>query len=492
MRNRSLLFLAALEGSTVVCVELLGTKLLSPVLGSSVYVWSFILAATLAALAAGYYIGGFISTRKEAVPLIPQLLLAASVFIVLMPFLSTRIFYYFGDLTFFPLLFLQTIAVLFIPLFLLGIISPLVVHALAGVFRSSPSLVFSLSTAAGIFAGLFMSFFLVPVSGVNNAVLIWSALIAVSTFFFLPGSKRSYLLFFVLIAGISVYAAREEDKAQVGNQLFHKNGILGDIRVVEFDPYDTSISKTTSRWLFVNNISQTMYDKGAKEKYFTYAYRIRATLDSLPAGSKVLLCGLGGGSIVSILSDKKFEVDVCELDERIPVLAKKYFDLPSDQQVSIDDARHFIRTAKKKYNAVILDIFRGEETPNHVLSREGLSDLKKIMNENSFLIINSHGYLKGKRGDGNRAIFKTLEASGFNVSAEYTADKEEQSNILYTCNQRSIIKLPTEIPATEFNGGEVLTDKRPRLEKLNRQAALTWRIEAKKLLLSEMRAARNQ
>lgn len=48
----------AISGAVVLVVEILGSRLVSPFFGSSLNVWSSIIATTLLALAAGYALGG--------------------------------------------------------------------------------------------------------------------------------------------------------------------------------------------------------------------------------------------------------------------------------------------------------------------------------------------------------------------------------------------------------------------------------------------------
>ncbi len=482
------MWLSFTEGALVVAVELCGTKLLSPMLGSTVYVWSFMLSITLLALAAGYYTGGYISEKISNPKAGPLLLLIASIFAVVMPFISEKVFVYFGEWTFIPLLAAECIAVLFVPLFILGCISPVLIRLLSEQSgKLAASRIFTISTLGGVLAGFILSFVSIEKIGVDYSLLLFCS---ISFFVASVSMIRDVMPLMAVYIGLAtmIYFIPDAGSSARYEVLYHRNGILGDIRVVRFAPYDTAVSKTPATWVFVNNISQTMYDPGAKEKYFTYNYRIRSLMEPFPVNTKLLLCGMGGGSMINILEDKNLKIQVCELDERMPEIARKYFGLKDTIAITIDDARHYIRTSEETYDAVIMDIFRGEETPNHVLSIEGLNDLKKIIHDSSLVIINSHGYLKGKRGEGNRAIYKTLTAAGFHVTAEYTDASEEKSNLLFICRLKSQVESSSSIAPSEFQTDEpVLSDKLPRLEKLNRQAALRWRSEAKMLLFSETR-----
>src|SRR5689334_23859353 len=47
-----------LSGASVLVLEILGTRVLAPYYGVSLFLWSTLIAVTLAALAAGYALGG--------------------------------------------------------------------------------------------------------------------------------------------------------------------------------------------------------------------------------------------------------------------------------------------------------------------------------------------------------------------------------------------------------------------------------------------------
>ena len=55
-----------LTGAAVMVIELLGTRLIAPFYGASLYVWTSLIAVTLIALALGYYIGGMWADRARS------------------------------------------------------------------------------------------------------------------------------------------------------------------------------------------------------------------------------------------------------------------------------------------------------------------------------------------------------------------------------------------------------------------------------------------
>ncbi|MGQ0667961.1 MAG: fused MFS/spermidine synthase, partial [Nitrospiraceae bacterium] len=58
-----LLFTALIAGAVVMALEILGSRLLAPVFGNSLYVWGALIGVILAAMSSGYAFGGWISDR---------------------------------------------------------------------------------------------------------------------------------------------------------------------------------------------------------------------------------------------------------------------------------------------------------------------------------------------------------------------------------------------------------------------------------------------
>ena len=60
-----LYFIVFLTGASVMVIELLGTRLIAPFYGASLYVWSSLISVTMIALAVGYFVGGRWADRAQ-------------------------------------------------------------------------------------------------------------------------------------------------------------------------------------------------------------------------------------------------------------------------------------------------------------------------------------------------------------------------------------------------------------------------------------------
>lgn len=73
--------------------ELIGAKILAPYFGTSLYVWTCVMALTLGGLAGGYFIGGRLSQKEKHEKILVSTVLAASVYMCCLPFFSSFFLY---------------------------------------------------------------------------------------------------------------------------------------------------------------------------------------------------------------------------------------------------------------------------------------------------------------------------------------------------------------------------------------------------------------
>ncbi|MEO6903329.1 MAG: fused MFS/spermidine synthase [Bacteroidia bacterium] len=492
-KNKNFYFLLSfIEGGTVMAAELLGAKMLAPYFGSSLYVWATVLAITLGGLACGYFAGGILSYKSKNYFTLFFVLLIAAAFTVLMPFTSKLILWAVGMHRLIPAVIASAIVILFPPVFLMGMVSPLIIRAVttsvdhAG---KAAGAIYAISTVGGILATFIFGFYIIPNFGLTLPCIFIGILLGVIPLIVLLQQKKiSETIGFVLLCiwAISASTANYKNLNSTVKVVYSAEGLLGQLLVVDYARYNKdTILPGHSRWLFVNRISQTMYDslanKSKKENaYFTYVYCISDYLKSFPKNTKVLLLGLGGGSIANKLTQQGFSVDVCELDKRITEVAKRYFYLSDQVNVTEDDARHYIRTCKKKYDVIIFDTFKGEDPPNHVFTRESLEETKQLLAADGIIFVNSLGYIEGSIGKAMRSIYKTFEDTGYHVEVLSTDPDPNQRNLLFYASLKEIKPNVDfiDMKKIDLSDAVCLTDEYPILDVLNAEAAQRWRVMA--------------
>jgi MFS family permease len=152
-------------GASVMVVEILGTRVLRPFFGVSLFVWSALLAVTLASLAVGYFAGGVLVDRRPQRRVLYWLTLCAGVTCGLLPGLSAPVLSL-ADGVGIRMGALVSATLLFAPtLILLGMVSPAALRLLTrdvAAVGHTAGRVYGVSTLAGLAATFLTGFVLVP------------------------------------------------------------------------------------------------------------------------------------------------------------------------------------------------------------------------------------------------------------------------------------------------------------------------------------------
>ena len=164
--------LVLVAGAVLMALEIVGSRLLAPHFGNSVYVWGSLISVFLIALSLGYWVGGHLADRKPFLSILSALCVVVAALIFIIPWIGHPLCQYLldagfgeqsGPLAAASLLFLP-------PSFLLGMISPFSVRITAkdvqSIGRASGSL-YALSTIGSIIGTLSTTFVLIPLVGVS-------------------------------------------------------------------------------------------------------------------------------------------------------------------------------------------------------------------------------------------------------------------------------------------------------------------------------------
>src|SRR2546421_9563321 len=76
---------AFITGAIVMSFEMLGSRYLNPYFGSGIYTWASLISTVLAALTAGYFLGGWLADRTASVAVLAVTVLVASAYLLGLP-----------------------------------------------------------------------------------------------------------------------------------------------------------------------------------------------------------------------------------------------------------------------------------------------------------------------------------------------------------------------------------------------------------------------
>jgi predicted membrane-bound spermidine synthase len=475
--------LSFLEGGSVMAVELSGAKMMAPFFGTSLYVWSAVMATTLGGLAAGYFLGGRLSAKEKPVLWMLRVLFLAGLTTLWMPFLAHATMSKIFELPFLWSIILSCVIFILPPVLLMGAFSPLVIASLNQEGKDAgktSGTVFAVSTCGGIIATFLFGFYIIPLLGLRWPMLFLGGLLALTAAWFLRKERKTLALLPVVLIGILTMQQLNPVKSDYFRVVDLKEGLLGQVAIVDYPEFDAQgKEKGFGRAMIFNRIAQA-WMKVEKDSivYFPYVHAIKNGVED-GKGKRALVLGLGGGCVANEMINKGYQVDAVEFDERVIEMAQKYFQLDKRIGLVTDDARHFVNRCKTKYDLIIVDIFKAEENPAHIITMESLQGFHSILKDDGTIVLNGYGFWKGERGLGVRSIVKTLINAGFSVAKQATAEKEEEGNLLLlikrSCDELVWNQKHQGINPFELEEAFVLTDEQPRLEHLNLLAVKEWR-----------------
>ncbi len=467
--QKKLLILSFIEGAVVMAAELCGAKLLAPIFGSSLYVWASVMGITLMALAAGYFFGGVLCTRsKNLHKALFSVLAFAALFVVLMPVLSYYLVPRISYLPFLPAVVLGTVLLLFFPVFLLGASSPLFISVQSHTENPGKvsGTVYAVSTAGGIISTFLCGFYLIPGMGLTACMVTFGTILFAANLAVFKIFKPFQLLLFAGFVYLNV-----QFSVKSPGVLLLSESVMGKMEVL-----DINVEQTPIRILRINNIVQSEMDLNSRRSVSGYVTLLDTLIPGAGPKDRALVLGLGGGLNANLLVQKHYVTDGVELDERIVDAARRFFYLDPSVKSICEDARYFLNHCEERYKIVLIDVFKAEEQPSHVLTVESLDHLKKNLAEDAVIYVNWHGYTSGKRGEGTAILLNTLRGAGFNVVASSLSGDENYRNIIFIAKQQPIGNVPYQLQDDFYTSSQVNTDNFPLLEKYNALANKTWRV----------------
>jgi spermidine synthase len=416
-----------LSGACSLALEVVGTRLISPFYGSSIYTWSALITTTLLALAFGYAWGGRIADRTPYLVLFSKLLLASGLTIAAIPALRERVLSASAPLGV-KLGAIVAAAILVGPsLALLGTLGPvatrLTATGAADAGRRAGD-AWAVSTAGSVLGAALTGFVLVPLWPASRILLVCAAvLIALGAWGTWLSARRIPVGQLTTCAACLVFAVRAETRPHPLVQQRIESA-YGRIEVLDSGP---------KRYLLVNGTAQSAMDPrtGLSDSQYDRALEWLRLLR--PKARRVLALGLGAGLLPTALEKNGLTVDVYEIDPEIVAVAKKWFGYAPKGAVTIGDARAELETRDEgPWDLMVLDAFGAESPPAHLFTTEAFEKMREGMVPGGVLAVNLVTAVDGRDGDAWRATYKTLQRAFPSVRAFVAAKPSEGlANVLF-------------------------------------------------------------
>lgn len=420
-------------GASVMIVEILGTRVIGPVFGVSLFVWSALLAVTLGALATGYLCGGVLADRRPTVRTLNAAVTVSGIALALAPVVRRPVLA--ATLGFGPRMGpLVSALLLFGPaLAALGTVGPIaarLTNADVGFTGRKVGLIFAVSTAGSLCGTFLVGYWLIPSFETDHILIGLSGLL---TF----GGAVPWMLRGKRIAGTAMCmpllaCLAPSGHLPAGYELVDQaQSMYGKVQVID---------DTTKKVRFLR-VDHSVIGADLIPEYdtaFSFVYLLELVRVLRPSAASMLQLGLGTGSLPRSFNDTTLKTDVVELDPAVVSLARKHFKFQPSGTVFEEDARTFINRSQRKYDLIVHDTFTGGSTPEHLLSKEVFASLHRMLNAGGLLTLNFVGGVAGPEGEATLLVGQTLRAEFPHVRAFKDDSNEQITNVIFFASDTNL------------------------------------------------------
>ncbi len=375
-------------GAAVLALELLGTRVLAPFYGASLYLWSALISVTLAALSVGYALGGRWADRAPTIRRLASVIGLAGLWIAIIPWLRLPVLSISESAGLRAAVLITATILFFPPLTLLGIISPYAIRLRAAsldtVGRTAGNL-YSISTIASVIAALVTGFVLIPNIGVSRLLFeIGFVLVATAILGMIIATKPRIAVLAAIalvIIGVLIYRLAPVEAADPARGLVAiEQSVYGEIRVVDHEGL---------RYLVLDGGTHTVVDPLTWQSHFPYVNVLDLAKGFFATPGRMLLIGLGGGSVAKSYSRGGWHVDAVEIDPEVASVARAHFGFTDkDATVYEMDARQFLLTTPNQYDLIVMDAFGSSAIPFHLVTNEAFALIRSHLASGGVVAMN--------------------------------------------------------------------------------------------------------
>lgn len=481
---------AFVSGAVVMALEILGSRLLAPVFGNSLFVWGALIGVVLAAMSSGYATGGWLADRHPGGKVLASLLLFSAGWTFLLSWMVQPVLFsvagWIDDPRWGPCL--ASTILLAPPAFgLSGVLPALLRLAIAdlGHLGRHTGRMIAVSTIGSLVGTFGTAFYLLTWVGSMALVSVLGAVQAILGLFWLWRAvalrARAAL---PVTAGLGLCAWLALNPILVLPQpLYQEDSPYQQIRVRQDDLW---------RYLILDRtFHAVMWRVDPLQLYLPYSQLFVAALALPPEPERVLILGHGGGSMAKWLANRwpGLEVDIVEVDPSVVRVAEGYFgyEPPSSHRVFVKDARVFLQRHARTYDVIWVDVFARHLIPFHLTTREFFQELRAHLDPEGLVAVNLASSGEGPDRQRAQAVVATMRTAfsrieAYGVKGPWAGGDSKAENLLFFAGpavehmqepafSRQVSrlveqgKLPQEALALldtrldrEWDGGLVLTD----------------------------------
>ncbi len=418
MKKYVLEIIVFITGAGIMAFEIIGSRILSPYLGSSIVVWTSVIGVVLAGLSLGYWLGGRLADKDPHPKKLGYLILSSGISILIVLAIS--------DFVMLSLLvfssaqlasFLGSMVIFFVPSVFLGSVSPYATRLQIQTVETSGKTLGKLGAIGtiGSLVGTFLTgFVLIAHFGTTKLIILIACTLILLSFLAFSGKIRVISAIVILISAVSWGWLNIESSMQKIAGFIDFDTQYGRYSIQTLEKADGEAVRVLSGGGSLWHSSMIVERPNEVNTPYVLYYRLAEFF--APEMENVLLIGGGGYSAAKdfLVRNGKANMDVVEIDAKLTEMAKEYFFVPEDDRLRMfdEDGRRFVRKTNTIYDAVMIDAFANSfAIPHHLTTKEFLEEIKNKLSPEGVVISNIISPLDGGAGgDYLRAQYKTFSS----------------------------------------------------------------------------------
>lgn len=442
-------------------LELISSRIVAPLIGSSLYTWTSVIGITLLGLACGTFLGGRVADKSGHRALSYAFLISA---------LTVSVIPYLAPLTKYLITFTQDVLILnllvtcflfLLPTILLGSLQPILVGhylkntASPGKTYSVLSTVWSLGSMCGVFV---TGFLLLSYLGSKEIILILALLLVGISLLFIERTRTTILVTGLCIA--CIVGLFLSNPSYEKSFVFHKETPYYDAKVVDMDVPGYG----PSRALFLDFDLHSLEPRNKGVENYTTIQTLFGYLNNNI--HNVLVLGAGAYSLPKHFAHEypRANVNVMELDPTLVTIGQKFFNLDTQKvNTLVGDAKILLPQSTQNYDVIFGDTYNSLiSVPWYLLTQEWNEGVKTKLTERGVYAINFIGIPEGRESLFAQSVIATFAATFPNYYVYYT----DQNS--YDVQNIVLIGLKTPLSQEE---------EQVFLEKISKNSTLSGRLE---------------
>ncbi len=398
--NKIIVFTVFICGATLMSLEILAGRALSPNYGNTIFVWGSIIGTFLMSLGFGYYFGGKLADKRPNKRVLSYLLIITAILVFIIPYITKPLLRLIDTLPNSIAPLIAVMIIYFLPSLLHGFVSPFAIKVstknLAEIGRMSGKL-YAWATIGSVF-GTFITTFVLIIFLPINTIYYFLGIILLLTAFLL--SARNYLIIVIIIIIFIGTCFIPNQSASEKNKISAEEKVDIIVTTIE-SPYGQVKVRDFNgvRSLYIDGgamMQVNLEDESQLVQGWQYVGCMEFPFMQKSDIKDVLSMGLGAGLHQRMAHDKyDIRLDAVELNKSIVDVAEKYFQVQQTDtfKIWINDARVFLNDSSNKYDLIVIDVFQyspseGYKIPFHLTTQEFFKLVENHLNPGGILAMN--------------------------------------------------------------------------------------------------------